>query len=123
MTIPQKEIFIIKASGQKELFSDLKLRHSLEKAKTSPGVIAEIISHIRNKLKDGMKTSDIYRYAFSLLHKRDRFTAGRYSLKRAIMELGPSGHPFKISWRIFKSKGVYCESERDSPGSMRFARD
>lgn len=109
MTIP-KEIFVIKASGEKELFSDLKLRRSLEKAKASSVVVEKIVRHVRNKLKDGMKTSDIYRYAFSLLCKYDRFTANRYSLKQAIIELGPSGHSFeKLIGELLKTEGFSVE--------------
>ncbi|MDP2741642.1 MAG: restriction endonuclease [bacterium] len=106
MTNPQKEIFVIKASGEKELFSDLKLRNSLEKAKTPLDVTEKIIDQIRSGMKDGMKTSDIYRYAFLLLRKHDRSTAGRYSLKQAVMELGPSGHPFeKFVGELLKTRG------------------
>lgn len=106
MTNPQKEIFVIKVSGEKELFSDLKLRRSLEKSKAPSGVIEKILDQIKNEMKDGIKTSDIYRYAFSLLRKRDRSIAGRYALKRAIMEIGPSGHPFeKLVGEFLKMKG------------------
>ncbi len=106
MTNPQKEIFVIKASGEKELFSDLKLRHSLEKAKVSLNIIEKIIGQIKNEMESNMKTSDIYRYAFSLLRKQDRSTAGRYALKRAIMELGPTGHPFEaFVGKLLEAKG------------------
>lgn len=113
MAGPQKEIFIIKASGEKEPFSDLKLRHSLERAGASFPIINEIINHIRNEIKDGMKTSDIYRRAFSLLRKQDRLVAGRYALKRAIMELGPSGHPFeKLVAELLRVRGFSVEVGR-----------
>lgn len=106
----QKEIFIIKASGEKELFSNSKLKYSLEKAGAGTVVAEKIVSHVRNKLRDGMKTSDIYQYAFSLLRKHDHSTAGRYSLKRAIMELGPNGHPFeKLVGEILKTQGFIAK--------------
>ena len=102
----EKEIFVIKASGEKEPFSDSKLRYSLEKARAPSDVIEKIVDHIKNELKDGMKTLDIYRYAFSLLRQQGRSIAGRYALKRAIMELGPSGHPFeKLVGELLKSEG------------------
>ena len=101
----EKEIFITKASGEKELFSDSKLRHSLEKTKAPSDVIEQIIGQIRNEVKDGTKTSEIYHYALSLLHEHNRLTAGRYALKRAVMELGPSGHPFeKLVGELFENK-------------------
>lgn len=118
MAIPSKKIFIVKASGEKELFSDLKLRRSLEKAKASSGIIEKILDQIKNEMKDGMKTSDIYRYAFSLLRKQDSVIASRYALKRAIMELGPSGHPFeKLVGELLKTKGFSVEVGKIVQGS------
>ncbi len=113
----QKENFIIKASGEKELFSDLKLRYSLEKAEAPSDVVEKIIDRIRNEMKDGMKTSDIYSYAFSLLRKHDRSIASRYSLKQAIMELGPNGHPFeKLVGELLKTKGFITKVGETVPG-------
>lgn len=110
MTNPQKKIFVIKASGEKELFSDLKLRRSLEKTKAPSGAIEKILDQIKNKMKDSIKTSDIYRYAFSLLRKQDRSIAGRYALKRAIMELGPTGHLFeKLVGELLKAQRFSVE--------------
>ena len=102
----KKEIFITKASGEKELFSDAKLRHSLERTKAPSDVIGKIIDRVRSEVKNGTKTAEIYRYALSLLHEQDRVTAGRYALKRAVMELGPSGHPFeKLVGELLKTEG------------------
>jgi len=101
-----KEILIKKASGELELFSENKLRRSLERVGTSSDVVEDIVSHIAGELKNGVSTQDIYRHAFSLLNKHDRSVAGKYSLKRAIMELGPTGHPFeKLVSEILKTKG------------------
>ncbi|MBI5401401.1 restriction endonuclease [Candidatus Wolfebacteria bacterium] len=116
-TTPQKGFFVIKASGEKELFSDLKLRNSLEKAQAPSSVIEKILDQTRNEMKDGMKTSDIYRYAFSLLRQHDRLTANRYSLKRAIMEIGPSGYPFeKFVSELLKVRGFSVEVGKIVPG-------
>lgn len=101
-----KEILIKKASGELEPFSENKLRRSLERVGTSSDVVEDIVSHIAGELKNGVSTQDIYRHAFSLLNKHDRSVAGKYSLKRAIMELGPTGHPFeKLVSEILKTKG------------------
>jgi Holliday junction resolvase-like predicted endonuclease len=103
---PKKEIYIFKASGEKELFSELKLRQSLEKAKATPEIVDKIVADIQNILVDGVKTSDIYSRAFSLLREQDNSLASRYSLKQAIMELGPSGHPFeKYVGELLKAQG------------------
>jgi Holliday junction resolvase-like predicted endonuclease len=61
---------------------------------------------MEDELEDGMTTSDIYRHAFFLLHKLEKPTAVRYSLRKAITDLGPSGFPFeRFVAEIFKAQG------------------
>lgn len=104
------EILITKASGERESFSEEKLRRSLERVNASPDVIGKIIEHIRKELKPNMPTSQIYRHAFSLLRKQNRVAAGHYALKQAIYELGPSGHPFeKLIAALLASEGFSVE--------------
>ncbi len=99
-------IYIIKADGTRELFDVSKLEHSLKHAGASSNDVQSIINTIQNDLIDGMTTYDIYHRAFTLLHEENRPVAVRYSLKRAIMELGPSGFPFEdYVAEIFKTKG------------------
>ena len=44
--------------------------------------------------------------AFKLLHEQSKSTALRYSLKKALMDLGPTGFPFeKLLAEIFKTRG------------------
>lgn len=106
----KKEIMIVKGSGDREPFSEEKLRRSLEKSLVSPSTIDEIVNHIRGELRDGMTTSQIYRHAFSLLKKFRPPLAARYSLKRAIMGLGPEGHLFeRFVGELLKSKGFVVE--------------
>lgn len=105
-----KEILITKASGETELFDELKLRNSLEKSGADKNLIERIVVHIKKELRPGMKTSKIYQHAFNLLQKTSRPLAARYSLKKSIMDLGPSGHPFeKIVGEVFKRQGFNIE--------------
>jgi len=106
-------LHVTKSSGEREPFSEAKLRHSLERVKASPEVIDEAVRRVRDELYDGMTTSEIYRRAFGLLRQRRRSLAARYSLKKAIIELGPSGHPFeKLVGEILKSQGFSVEVTR-----------
>jgi len=89
------KILITKASGEAAPFSPAKLKHSLEKAGASEIEIERIIEEISNRLYEGMSTKKIYRIAFNLLKESSRHLAAKYHLKRAIMELGPSGYPFE----------------------------
>lgn len=99
-------IYVIKADGTRELFDKAKLEHSLKKAGASSKAAEEIIKHIDIHAGEDITTHEIYKHAFDLLHKEDRPIAFKYSLKRAIMDLGPSGFPFEdFVAEIFKQKG------------------
>lgn len=102
----EKEILITKASGETEMFSGQKLRTSLGKAGASRETIDIIVRNVVNELREGMTTKQIYSKAFSYLRRKDRPTAGRYHLRVAIMELGPSGRPFeKFVGRLLEAEG------------------
>ncbi len=102
----EKEILITKASGDREFFSEVKLRRSLEMAKVPPDIADAAVSHVYGKLAEGVSTSDIDALVFTFLRKKRRAIAARYHLKKALMELGPSGFPFeKLVGEIFKARG------------------
>ena len=88
-------ITIIKASGEREPWNRAKLMGSLISSRAEPKLATEIVDHVENDLRDGMRTTDIYEHAFNLLSKYNRPIASQYSLKRAMLELGPSGFPFE----------------------------
>jgi hypothetical protein len=111
-------IEIIKASGQRQIFDHSKLRDSLLRARATPQVADEISRHIESELKEGMTTKDIYRHAFDMLHRVEKPLAVRYSLRKAVMELGPSGFPFeKFVAEIFKAKGFETITDVELLGS------
>ncbi len=88
-------VIIEKQSGEKEHFDPQKLHDSLQRAGASKALIKKVEQAIAPHLEDGITTKEIYRRAFQQLRKLQRSTAARYSLKKAIMELGPSGYPFE----------------------------
>lgn len=91
-----EHILITKADGEQERFSPEKLEHSLALAGASSTARARILAHIMRELHPGMMTEDIYRHAFSLLREHEATpVAARYSIKRAVFALGPSGFPFE----------------------------
>ena len=101
-----KAISIIKASGEKESWDPEKLEHSLLAVKAPLQLVQEIIAHVEKDLRDGIHTSDIYEHAFALLKRYDSPFAAEYSLKKAIMQLGPSGFPFeKFVANILRAQG------------------
>ncbi len=109
---PIKTILVTKLDGRKEPFVEDKLRASLKRAGARPDLIEEIVERIVSDLESGMTTSEIYRKAFLLLNKKDhKPTAARYSLRRAVMALGPSGFPFeKYIAELFRTQGYKAET-------------
>lgn len=105
------EIYVTKLSGERELFSEQKLRQALEHAAVVPHLIDETIAYVKNNIRDGILTRDIYHLAFSYLHEREQGSAGRYGLRKAIMEMGPDGHPFEnLIGEVFKAQGFNVET-------------
>ncbi len=88
-------IVVTKMSGEKVSFSSMKLRYSLEKSGAGAKDVEDILTTIKAMLYEGISTKEIYAKAFSLLRKKSRANAARYKLKRALLELGPTGYPFE----------------------------
>ncbi len=108
---------MIKTSGDREPFSLSKLRRSLERSGADNDTVEMVVSHLIPELKNGMKTSAIYKHAFSILKKSKYPVAIRYSLRKAVMELGPSGFPFEeFVAEVLRRKGYKAETGVILPG-------
>lgn len=89
-------MLITKANGEREPFRPSKLETSLRTAGAEEKTIKKIIAHIEGELREGMTTTEIYHHAHQLLKQYSKHpAAARYSLKRAVMDLGPTGFPFE----------------------------
>lgn len=108
-TVGVKQINILKANGKHEAFDPEKLRFSLLNSGATEEATEEVIAHIVPELHDGMTTGEIYRHAFSILSRTNKPAARSYSLRRAVMDLGPSGFPFEdFVAAVLKAKGFEC---------------
>jgi len=88
--------YILKATGEKELFNEDKLRLSVQRAGIPSDLWENAISHIKSTLYENIPTSEIYKHIIEFLEKsRYPFSRAKYSLKQAIMDLGPTGYPFE----------------------------
>lgn len=90
-----RQIQIRKHSGEWAVFDRNKLIKSLRRSGTDEPLIEEIAREVNKKLTHGMTTKEIYRIAYKMLKGKSRVSASRYTLKKALMELGPSGFPFE----------------------------
>ncbi len=97
---------VTKRNGEITAFDESKLKSSLRRVGATEEEIERIANYIHNQFVDGMSTHALYKMAYAHLRSQSSKTAGRYRLKKAIMELGPTGHPFEqLVGELFKSEG------------------
>lgn len=102
----EKIVVVKKISGDLEPFSVQKLSRSLQNSGASNDEIEKIVNAVQPELYDGISSNLIYRKAYRLLKKYNRVSASKYSLKRAIFDLGPTGFPFeRLISALLKQKG------------------
>ncbi|MDB5237268.1 MAG: hypothetical protein JWL88_370 [Parcubacteria group bacterium] len=108
---------IVKTDGSIEKFIPEKLEESLRRAGAGPGAAEKIRRTIEASIAPGSESNDIYKRAFQMLRQEGRAAAARYSLRRALFEFGPSGHPFEdFVGELFKKEGWNIETRRLIPG-------
>jgi hypothetical protein len=88
-------IKIKKASGVVEDFDSSKLLNSLIRSGADRDKAEEIISKVLPDVTPYSSTRKIYRLAHKYLRQFNRSSVLRYSLKKAMMRLGPTGYPFE----------------------------
>jgi hypothetical protein len=108
---------VVKGDGTREEFHLDKLMGSLRHSGADSYLAEKIAKQVGAVIRDGMSTTEIYRSAFSLLRKEEKVTAARYSMRRAILELGPTGFPFEdyVS-ALMRAKGYEVKTRVVVPG-------
>jgi len=86
---------ITKASGEKQLYSKQKLCNSLKSAGAPKALIDRVCQIVEKEISPGMTTQEIFEKTARHLAKENPVVAAKYSLKQAIMQLGPSGFLFE----------------------------
>ncbi|MCG2418783.1 restriction endonuclease [Aequorivita sp. F47161] len=90
-----KSVLIKKYSGEYESFDVNKLINSLRRSRADEDIIQDIARKVQEQIEEGMTTKKIYQLAFKMLRSKSRVSASKYKLKKALMELGPTGFPFE----------------------------
>jgi HJR/Mrr/RecB family endonuclease len=110
---------VAKADGTTEAFEAGKLLHSLIKAGAEESDARQIVHTIESELARQvhatgvLTTHEIYAHAFAELRAIRRPLAARYSLKRAVLELGPSGFPFEeYLAQLFRHEGYEAKTDQ-----------
>lgn len=111
------EITVLKADGTEEPFRVDKLEASLARAGATDQEVKDITTAIAGTLFNGITTEAIYREAFDHLRAMEQSTASRYSLRRAMVGLGPTGFPFEdYLAQLFEKQGYETYTRLTLPG-------
>jgi len=97
--------YVIKADDSKERFMPRKIEKTILKAGGSKKCVKHTLKEIRRQWHKNMTTREILQITLSCLRKEPGVYE-RYDLKRAIMQLGPTGYPFeKFFALVLKAHG------------------
>ena len=100
-------IHVLKANRTREPFSEQKVMDSIRRAKVPQSLQGEVLTHVKSKLYEGISSAEIYQHILEFLSTSPKpYSKARYSLKEAIMLLGPSGYPFEdFVSKLLESQG------------------
>ncbi len=109
----EKNILVTKSNGEKVPFDADKLRGALQHAGARPEQVEEALMLVLQNIYDGISTRKIHQIAYRILKKRSHHVAGRYRLKKAMLELGPSGYPFeKFVGKLLDARGYTTQVDQ-----------
>ena len=91
---------IVKTDGVREQFSPAKLCLSIRKAGAPRDVADSVCKAVGTKVNPNASTNTIFRNALKYLMKESPDVAARYSLRRALEELGPAGFIFEQYFEV-----------------------
>jgi hypothetical protein len=97
---------VVKFTGERVGFDREIFKSSILKSGATVGQVEVVLKNIENKLYDGMSTAELYVLAFNELISIKNSFAARYSLKKALRDLGPEGYYFE-DWvgKLFNKLG------------------
>ena len=103
-------ISVIKADGKVEGFSVEKLAESLVRSGLQRETALEVAKEVEAGLPSLVHTRRIFKLVKKILRSINHASTMRYSLKRAISELGPSGYPFeRFLSKVLRAYGYQTE--------------
>lgn len=101
-----KNLYVVNSRGEKEPFSFKKVYQSAKRVGASESLARKTTESVAKTIYPGIKTSEIFNEVKNLLQKENSRAAIKFSLKKAIQKLGPTGFPFeKYVGAIFESLG------------------
>ncbi len=105
-----EKIYVTKYDSSQQLFSAEKLIRSIRNAGINRGLEERAREFVLAKLYNNISTKEIHEIIVDFLNKHEPHTTSRYNLKKAIMQLGPTGFPFeRYIGRILENYGYKVE--------------
>src|SRR6185437_8835047 len=87
---------VIKADGSRQPYQEIKVINAIRRAGIPHQLHQEVLDHVNTKVYDQIPTSEIYHHILEYLDaSTEPFSRAKFSLKQAIMQLGPTGYPFE----------------------------
>jgi len=110
-------LYVKKLSGEIIPYDESSLKGSLQKSGANDEQIETVMEEINKILYDQIPTGLLYEKAFELLHNLKHSYAARYSLKKALRDLGPEGYYFE-KWvtKLFQAQGFHAISGQTLQG-------
>jgi hypothetical protein len=113
-----EKLMVVKQSGDREEYSEEKVRRSMNRVGVPENLKPEVLAHIKEKFQNNeITTNDIFRHILEYLEPRDRKSSLRFNLREAIFQLGPTGFPFEqYLANIFRSMGYTVSTDNIMTG-------
>jgi len=99
---------VIKQKGEQEEFNREKLRESLRRSGVATWLVDEITHDVESKFarKKKVPTEKLYAFVRQRLQKKSKNAIPRYTIKRSLLTLGPTGFPFEQFFsKLLEAKG------------------
>jgi len=90
-----KTLYVTKSDNSRELYDENKVISSILRAHVGRECENRILSSLKSKLYENIPTSEIFELVNRELKNLCPQGSDRYQLKKALMELGPTGYPFE----------------------------
>jgi Holliday junction resolvase-like predicted endonuclease len=112
-------MYVLKAGGKKEFFNKRKIINSLVKIGLDKKWAKQVADEARDRFhKKSVQSDEIFNYVLDRLGPYGPEYLGKYNLRRAIMDLGPTGYPFeKYVARILEEYGYQTKINQIIKGS------
>jgi Holliday junction resolvase len=100
------QVWVIKESGEKELFNRQKARNALRRTGMSSKESDEALARLQDRLYNGMTTKKIYSELYRIIEGMKPQVSHKFNLKRALFDIGPAGYEFEdFIGRLLSTQG------------------